>query len=226
MTLVADLKNRVDGETVVGLTGKIVRAFEPRRGTSKSGRDWVNVGMIVQDDAGDEINVTWWDPASTDWRELKDRKVEISARDGSRGLSGAKISEYTDKHGNPRISVSVNGRCVEFIDGQAPPSGGNQEAPAQNRPSSPRTPLSSVSSNISLLDTDLLFAVRRYAGVLAETGLPAETHAAVINTLIIAITNGKVKIDDLGRRDEPTEPKPADPPRSVGVEDDEDDIPF
>jgi len=228
MTMVSELMSQMDGMPVVGLVGSIKRAFDPRTGIAKNGNEWTNMGLIIADDNGDEINVTWWDPTTTDWRKLIDRKVEVSSRGGKGGLKGAMLSEYTAKTGEVRKSISCRTDCLLFIDGDPPPSSGPTASPSFTpSPASP-SPVSSGGSSYSsssLKEEDLLKAIGRYADFLAdETNIPIESHAQIINTLLIAVTNGKAK---LAEDAPPAKPEPGTYRENVATkEDDESDIPF
>ena len=199
---IAELASLPAGMPVVDLAATVIAAYEPKRGTSAHG-EWVKLPLIVKDDAGDTIAVDWFSPTTEAHATLKGQAVTISARKNQKGqMAGTKVSEYQGKDGLKR-SVTVSGDHLTL--------GASTPAHPVSEPQKPAQAAQQASpggyhSAHTYSDTEIMAAIPEWIrwirfGIAelfpGNLAFEADQQAvmATVNTLIIAATNGKLKID-------------------------------
>lgn len=199
---IAELNALPVGMPVADLNVTVIAAYEPKKGTSAHG-EWVKLPLIVKDEAGDTIAVDWFSPTTEEPARIKGQSVTISARKNQKGqMSGAKTSEYEGRDGLKR-TVQVSGDHLRPAVSPSPAEVSEAIKPAK---AAPQPTPGTYHPPTLYTDTEILAAlpewVRWIRFGIAELfpgnlAFEADQQAvmACVNTLIIAATNGKLKLD-------------------------------
>jgi hypothetical protein len=126
----------------------IKSAFPIESGHGKYG-PWTRISMVVEDETG-TINVSWWEPTTTDHQGIIGRQISLRAYDTTQSQGvGCAVTHYQSKRdgqpewnadGTPlmRTSIKARGRAVTFLSGAGEMPG---PAPAQHGLPAPGQPM-------------------------------------------------------------------------------------
>lgn len=201
-TTLKEALNLDDGMPVTGLRATIKVAFESKSG-EKGGTEWCFVPMILIDDAKNEMSATWFDPATTDYKSLKGRPVEISARKNKKNqLAGAKVSHRMVKD-QPTVGLTISGDHLRFTDEAQETTSAPQGASAASNKAPAHSgvvsqPRGAQGAPGRPTDLDLIAAVGRWTKGLREAIDPINPdnvqHAILqplLSTFLIAATSDR-----------------------------------
>ena len=165
----------------VDITAVISSVQDARRGET-NGRSWCILPCKIKDETG-EVVLSWFNPPTTNWKDIKGKTVSIKATDDQ----GATMTTYNGANGAVR-QVKVFADNIELVGGFTN-SGTGASGTGDVRP---------LYTPSALTENDILAAIDRWwtrfetrAGIDSDrTGI-----AAMVNTLVIAATNGKITLD-------------------------------
>jgi len=198
---------------IARLEVRIVKAFPVKTGVSQANKEWSRMNLTVSDDTMPECSVKWWDPTlppdvQGNPRDIIGRTVTIAARNGAKGLSGAKmaIDSFWSTQKNCQVTqpaIDVNGACMTVQGyGESFPQGATPPDPQQNLPQSPppplgppaqSTPLSRPASSFGISeseywgDWDFVF---RQALEMVENVVDSKHLATIPSEVVLRVAEG------------------------------------
>lgn len=194
--------------------GRIKNYLERKTGVNTFGKQWSNQGIFLKDDTGEILVMCWNRP---DMSGLKDQVVTIGAKKTDKGWIGCKVKLY---QGKKNIELADSGRFEIRKSGDQSESYPEDNAPAQQ--SMWRSPPSSNGPIDYWIYIEAMKTVHNAAMDLEPNDGVA--RAALVNTAMIAYTNGKIKFEIPEPPQEEEPPLPTEEEHHAPPIDDE--IPF
>ena len=190
------------------------------RGTSGAGKEWAFMPMKVEDQTG-VIKLLWWNPAEIAPAAMLGKTVMLRADKNGRGqLGGCNIKHRANRAGDMEVQIHADGHhlTVKEFDVWASNFPGTEAVQQQQQQAVASAPVASggptqLSTRTSPLaevpsELALLRAMEAWAPRLREMLFPASelekghfeetqgpTIASCLNTLVIAATSGKLKLE-------------------------------
>lgn len=212
MSTVAEVQSMPAGMPIDKLLVRVKRGYDAREITTQYGKK-SKMDLLVGDNTG-EIKVTWWEPTTAVSAEVVGQLVLISARISSKGrLSGA-VTRHDARQDPPVLEIAATGdhlslyqpqqhaTASDAVSGSSAKSLGRNDSPVpavaapisttRIVPSGP--PPESAIYELSERALDAFAAQMRALGVEPE----AASLSAMVNTLVIALTNGRLTLEDSG----------------------------
>jgi len=181
---IAEVLTMPKGTPVQDLVVTIDRAYDVRTGEGQYG-PWRVMDFDAHDSTG-VIKGQWWKPMVEDAPSMQGCCVRINATEIKKDkLGGAEVRRDTYR-GEERVRISVTGDHLQITTAQEP-----DQATAQQ-------PSSTAIRNGRLSVSDVLAVASRANDAFREMLGTEDTSAvaACINTVLIAVTQGRVDVDE------------------------------
>mgnify|MGYP001577739672 FL=1 len=209
MTIADVLKQPDKAMLVQPITAKVTEVGQRKTGEGQYG-PWSVQQLLLEDITG-KIRAACWN--RDDLAALKGETVVVSARKGDKGWMGCQVKDNVFK-GNDgeqkmvkQIDLKADG-VIKSAAKPAPTAPQSQEAPKQPA-TSPQMALPGAISFWEYLQTMELV----HGSAMALEPNDGQARAALVNTAMIAVVSGKLKL-------------PPDAPREPGEPGSDDDDPF
>lgn len=211
---IAEIHKTKDGVVLTELiTAKVSNVGLRKTGRSQLGKSWSLQPIFLKDDTGDIQMVAW---GRDDLSKFQDYIITVGATKSDRGWGGCQVKDHEYPKGTITKQITLNHNGLLKVKGV-------ESSPSRSESSITNLPPPSTNGPIDYwIYIEAMKAIHSIAMDLEPNDGVA--RAALVNTAMIAYTNGKIKfeIPEPPQEEEPPLPPEEPPTRS----DDLDDIPF
>ena len=185
MATIADILRWPSNAPIPELICTVTRTYEGREGVGQHG-PWRVMNIELKDASG-TTKAAGWNPDLAG-RDIQNRRVRIAAEADQNGIPrGAVVVRDTYK-GQERVQLKVQGANLQLWE-PAPAAAPAAHVPA---PTPVRHPL--PLPGIAPL-TQLIALIEHMTVTLQTLGYEGQALSAVVNTILIAVTQGRCSID-------------------------------
>ena len=195
---IAEIKFQPNNFQVQGVAVTVTQAYDEKSGMGKNGKAWMLRSMMVADDSGESIKLTWWSPTIHDVSLIAGNQFYINKCKVHHNQYNGQVQVELQCSGNEMVHQSAGGMQAPA----APVVNSMNDAVATMQPVAapmptlPMAPWVAPQSTTKLTDLQMLEKMRQYSTILREF-LPEGEVQSAIATLIISCQKGQCTMTPL-----------------------------
>ena len=213
---IAEIKFQPNNFQVQGVAVTVTQAYDEKSGMGKNGKAWMLRSMMVADDSGESIKLTWWSPTIHDVSLIAGNQFYINKCKVHHNQYNGQVQVELQCSGNEMVHQSMGGMqapaapvaasmhsALESLHASHNVPVTNMGLPAQSlgqlavpQPVPCLTPGVGVNVPTKLTDLQMLEKMRQYSTIL-RSFLPEREVQSAIATLVISCQKGQCTMTPL-----------------------------